>query len=210
MSAYTAVPVRTVEYRTDADLARLTASGDMDAKEALSRRLDEHLPHWVCRWSSTTQWIPDLANAAKHRILAELGGFDRARGSFNSWAYPIAYHAVIDQVRKLHLDKKEVSFDAMPEGALLTEADPAKEYADCRVKDEVRRLPTEQATIIWMRFEQMLSVEKIARRLHLSHKQVRLRLEKAKETLRRRLAYTVSTSHGPISPRTAVSIYSDK
>jgi len=199
MSEYTAVPAGTFDSRSDADLARLTVAGDMSAREVLGRRLDEHLPYWVCRWSSTTVWRADLANAAKQQILAALEEFDPARGSFNSWAYTVAYHAVIDKVRELHLDKKEVSYDAMPEGALLTIADPAKVYADNRVDEEVHRLPSEQETIILMRFDQMLSIEEIARKLHLSRKQVRLRLQKAMVTLRRRLAYTVSTSHGPIS-----------
>ena len=210
MSAYTAVPERTVDFRTDAELARLTVAGDLYAREVLGRRLDDHLPHWVRRWSSSSVWRADLANGAKQRILDRLNEYNPARGSFNTWAYQVAYHAVIDNVRELHLDRKEVSYDAMPEGALLSRADPAEEYADCRVKDEVRRLPSEQATIIWMKFEQMLSVAEIARKLHLSRKQVRLRLQKATAALRRRLAYTVSTSHGPISPRTTVSIYSDQ
>jgi RNA polymerase sigma-70 factor, ECF subfamily len=199
MSAYTAVPKRTVDCRSDADLARLTLAGDMSAREVLGGRLDEHLPHWVRRWSSSTMWRDDLANAAKQRILTKLEDFDCARGAFNSWAFPVAYHAVVDKVRELHLDKKEVSYDVMPEGALLTVVDPAEAYAANRVKEEVARLPEEQATIIRLRFVQMLSIEEIARKLHLSRKQVRLRLQKAMVSLRRRLVYTVSTSHGPIS-----------
>jgi RNA polymerase sigma-70 factor, ECF subfamily len=210
MSAYTAVPERTVDLRSNEDLARLSAAGDMAAREVLGRRLDEHLPHWVRRWSSSTVWRDDLANAAKQQILAELAKFDRARGSFNTWAYKVAYHAVIDKVRELHLNKKEVSYDVMPEGALLTVTNPAETYADDRVKEEVDELPKEQATIIQMKFYQMLSIEVIARKLHLSRKQVRLRLQKAMVTLRRRLVYTTSTSHGPISLSGTVSIYSDQ
>jgi RNA polymerase sigma-70 factor, ECF subfamily len=200
MSDYTAVPEGAGDFRADADLARLTAAGNMAAKEVLGRRLDERLPHWVRRWSCSTVWTADLANAAKQRILSRLGEFDRARGSFNTWAYRVAYHAVIDKVRELHLDRKEVSYDVMPEVALLTLAHPAEAYADCRVAEEVDRLPAEQATIVRMKFYQNLTIEEIAQKLHLSRKQVRLRLQKAMVTLRRRLAYTVSTSHGPISP----------
>jgi RNA polymerase sigma factor (sigma-70 family) len=210
MAACIAVLEGTADVRSDADLARLTVAGNKDARVTLDRRLEEHLPHWVRRWSCSTVWREDLAGAAKDRIRTRLDEYDPARGSFNSWAYKVAYHAVIDKVRELHLDKKEVSYDAMPEGALLTMADPAKDYADDRVKEEVDRLPDAQATIIRMRFVQMLCIEEIARKVHLSRKQVRLRLQKAMVTLRRRLAYTVSTSHGPISPSATVSIYSDQ
>jgi RNA polymerase sigma factor (sigma-70 family) len=199
MPAHTAVPKRTIDSSNDAELARLTLAGDKDASVALDNRLEEILPCWTCHWAKNAQWRPDLANAAKQRIRNRLSRYNPDRASFRTWAYKVGHRAVMNEVRNLHLKEKQVSLEVLGEDTFIFGADPAQLYANTRVKEEVAKLPEEQATIIRMKFEQMLSIDAIARKLHLSRKQVRLRLQKAMVTLRQRLAYAVSTSHGPVS-----------
>ena len=199
MSAHIPVPLLTVDNRTDAELARRAEAGDPTATEELAASLQRRVPCWVHHWYRNDAYERIVADRVHDRIRAKLPQYNPARGAFSTWAYKLAYRATLNEIRDLHLDRKEVSFESLGDDTLLSEADPADDYKACRVREEVDRLSLELGTIIRMRFYDGLSVERIARKLHLTRKQVRLRLEKAMWLLRRRLACVSSTSQGPIS-----------
>jgi len=199
MSVHTSVPPGTGDIRTDAELARDAEAGDPAAKEELAGRLLRKVPCWVRRWYRNDAFGDIVASKAQDRIRANLAKYNPELGAFSTWAYRVAYRAFLNAVRDLHLNAEEVSYEALGDDTFLSEAEPVPVYAACRVREELDRLDVELSTVMRLKFYKGLSVVQIARILHLTRKQVRLRMEKAMALLRTRLAYAFLTPPGPIS-----------
>jgi RNA polymerase sigma-70 factor (ECF subfamily) len=129
----------------------------------------------------------DLTHEVFCRVLRSLGTFDPERGSFAQWISAIARNAA----RKAWRRRADADgFDpALAEQVLVTD-EPPDRVAERRERldaldDCVRRLPPDLARIVRLRYVEGRTTRGIAAVERVAEATVRLRLDEARELLRR-------------------------
>lgn len=141
--------------------------------------------------------------AARDDLLAELSwhalerlaqdAFDPSRGSFGTWLYRVAWCRCVDLKRQQNARRR---IRLTPQGDDLPErADPAAPLPDvlagAEIGSAVRRamaeLPTEERSLLVLRFVEQRTLLDIAAALGITLEQAKYRLKRASVSLRREL-----------------------
>jgi RNA polymerase sigma-70 factor (ECF subfamily) len=173
----------TEEEPADSGLARRWQAGDRAAGSAL---IDRHLPRlrafFAVRCASATE-AEDLAQEVFLAVCRHLEAFDPAL-PFTGWLYGIARNKLADFWRRQH---PIATFERVPPEAVdhRSPADIHQESdgAADAWKEVFARLPEAQATALWLRVQEDLSVQEIARTMEVSLANAKVLLFRARQTL---------------------------
>ena len=137
----------------------------------------------------------EAEDAAQESMLRAWRAFDRYRGSgAATWLFRIAHNTCLDVLKSARMRHETPVFEDWRE----THGDPADPSAtpeesylraseDDRLWQAVLTLPPEQQTLIMLYYGENMSYEDIARAAGLRMGTVKSRLNRAKETLKKRL-----------------------
>jgi RNA polymerase sigma-70 factor (ECF subfamily) len=187
-------------YLSDPDVG-LMLEFQRGSPAAFDRLLQKYYPrvlNFICRYGVTREAAEDLTQDVFLKIYKAAANY-RPRSKFQTWAFTIARNAAFNakrSVRKDHVALEE-EFDSGTGVSVRQVADDrGKNASQLMVDEEERRaieaalasLPENQRTAVLLkRFEQM-SYEEIAGVMNCSVMSVKSLLNRAKETLRIRLA----------------------
>ncbi|MFZ5645449.1 MAG: RNA polymerase sigma factor [Bacillota bacterium] len=179
----------------DEHLVKRSREGDADAFDELVKKYQSKVFTVAYRFMGNHADANDLAQDAFIRAYQALSSF-RGDSSFATWLYRITSNVCRDEIRKQNRYKK-VSLDEMMTqpggGPNLTAADLTPEESLDRVelRDTVQRhlnsLSSEHRLILVMRDIQGLSYEEIASSLDCTLGTVKSRLNRARQTLKKRI-----------------------
>lgn len=186
---------------SNADLVRRANAGDFNALEELTTRHEKQVYSLALRMLRHRQDAEDVVQQTFLSMVEHLSGF-REESSFTTWLMRIATHAALKVIRKRRgLDT--ISLEAAAEAAGQGEAIPHPEFiADWReapheliargetgqlLEDALNRLDEKHRLVFILRDVQGLSVRETAQALALSEANVKVRLLRARLTLREQL-----------------------
>ena len=167
----------------DAGLAQQWQSGDCAAGSAL---IDRHLPRlrafFAARCGNAAE-ADDLAQDVFLAVCRSIDAYDR-RLPFTGWLYGIARKKLADFWRRNPHDTDAYrpmyeSIDHRSPADVHAETDDA---ADAW-KEVFSRLPEAQASALWLRVQEELSVEEIANTMEVSLANAKVLLFRARQTL---------------------------
>lgn len=128
MSAHTAVQDWAADSPTDTELAVRAQAGDLEALVHLHDKYREKFLSGFRRWLWRKDWAEECADEAWARLYEKLPQYNRALGSFGTWAFEVAHSSLLNHVRRLHLGRYDV-----PLNDLLAEVLPAPDRAGGRL-----------------------------------------------------------------------------
>ena len=166
----------------DGALAARWQGGDRQAGAVL---IDRHLPRlrafFAARCGNSTE-ADDLAQEVFLAICQSLHTYDRSC-VFTGWLYGIARNKLADFWRKHHapdsLTTGDEAFDYRSPATIHEEADEAA----AAWKEVFARLPEPQASALWLRVQEELSLEETARAMDVSLANAKVLLFRARQTL---------------------------
>ena len=180
----TAIPgaAATVAGDEDGELARRWQGGDRAAGAVL---IDRHLPRMrgflSARCGNPTE-ADDLAQEVFLSLCRNLSSYDRHL-AFTGWLYGIARHKLADHWRR---QRPVEVFEPRHEGTDHRSPDfiqQQTENAAAAWKEVFARLPEAQASALWLRVQEELSVEEIACAMEISLANAKVLLFRARQTL---------------------------
>ncbi len=166
----------------DRDLARRWQGGDQTAAAAL---IDRHLPRLraflAVRCGDATE-ADDLAQEVFLAVCRQIATY-QSDHLFTSWLYAIARHKVADYWRRRRPVER---FDASHEG--IDHRSPARLHEECdgcrnAWAEVFARLPETQASALWLRVQEDLSLEDIAQTLEVTLANAKVLLFRARQTM---------------------------
>ena len=166
----------------DAGLAQRWQAGDRAAGSAL---IDRHLPRlraFLAARCGDAAEADDLAQEVFLAVCRQVRTYDRAL-PFTGWLYGIARNKLADSWRRSRL---LVPFEPVHEAVeSRSPADIHQELdgAADAWKEVFARLPEAQASALWLRVQEGLSVEEIARTLEVTLANAKVLLFRARQTL---------------------------
>ena len=193
----------------DAELVRILATGDIDAKRgALAQLYDGHSRR-VYNIALRVVGSPDLAEDVVQEVFTRLPRQVRAfRGdaSFKSWIYRITVNRAIDR-RRRERRRPAMRLDAVPvepeTGGLPGRAERARPEAGLRagereeqIQAALLRLSPKLRAIAVLRYVEGLSYEQLAQVLSCSLGTVKSRLNRAHTALQRELRHLAPREEG--------------
>jgi RNA polymerase sigma-70 factor (ECF subfamily) len=190
--------------RVDAELVRVTISGDHSAFEALISRYKPLVRVVVARVLKGHDAIDDLVQDVFLKAFMSLSTLDQPE-RFRPWLLQIATNRARDYLR--HISRRErvvedsvlrravesgVVSAVRPSAAQSSESHAASEGAERnelrdRIEGAIRELPAGYHRLAAMRYLDGASYAEIAVRLHLPEKTVLRRARRARAMLRRKL-----------------------
>jgi RNA polymerase sigma-70 factor (ECF subfamily) len=191
----------TDEDRDRADMERLQAGQDAALNDLMARH-SERLFHFLVRALQNETEAADLAEETFVRIYQSRVRFD-PRQKFSTWLYAIAANLARDRFR-WRARHPEIALETAPQeqewpGELrdpqLTPGETVEKAERARiVREAVGALPEEMRTPLILAEFEGLSHAEIGQVLGCSPKAVEMRLYRARQQLRTRLADCVSAS----------------
>jgi RNA polymerase sigma-70 factor (ECF subfamily) len=190
----------TSEAQDQTDMARLK-NGDDDALNTLMGRYGERLFHYFIRLLQNETEAADLAQETFVRVYQSRARFDPDR-KFSTWIYAIATNLARDRLRwrsrhpEVSLDNNEAHESALKNTLPANQPTPresmeTKERA-AAVRRAVGELPEElRVPLVLAEYEEQSHAE-IAVALGCSPKAVEMRIYRARQQLRARLAPLLS------------------
>ena len=166
----------------DAELARRWQAGDRAAGSALIDRHLARLRVFLAARCGNTAEADDLAQEVFLAVCRGIGAYDRQL-PFTGWLYGIARNKLADFWRRRH------RLDAVqPDNEPIDPRSPAdihQETGDAAEawREVFARLPEAQASALWLRVQEDLSVEEIARTMEVSLANAKVLLFRARQTL---------------------------
>ncbi len=166
----------------DPALARRWQTGDANAgSELIARHLSRLRVFLGTRCGNATE-ADDLAQEVFLAVCRNIRSYDAAL-PFTGWLYGIARKKLADFWRHNHvvvsIRPENEQVDPRSPANIHQEADGAAEAW----KEVFARLPEAQASALWLRVQEDLSVEEIARTLEVSPANAKVLLFRARQTL---------------------------
>lgn len=166
----------------DAGLARRWQAGDRAAGSAL---IDRHLGRlrafFAARCGSGSD-ADDLAQEVFLAVCRGIGAYDQQL-PFTGWLYGIARRKLADFWRR-HRPTEAIQLTDEPlELRSPADIQQESENADEAWREVFARLPEAQASALWLRVQEGLSVEEIARTMEVSPANAKVLLFRARQTL---------------------------
>jgi RNA polymerase sigma factor (sigma-70 family) len=161
--------------------------------EGVLARYERRLLGYALRWVGDAEAARDVTQEFLLRLCRHRIALDDPR--LGPWLFRVGRNLAIDHLRKerpMHrLD--DLAF-APPAAADAPEEGAAREEASGRLLEQVRRLPSRQQEMVWLRFRGGLSYREIAEVCRTSVSNVGVLLHAALRTLRARLAEAPTAS----------------
>jgi DNA-directed RNA polymerase specialized sigma24 family protein len=183
MSACTAVPEGAADSPSDTELAVRAQAGDLDALVLLHDRYREKCLRGFRHWLWEKDWAEECADEAWARIYEKLPQYNRARGSFGTWAFDVAYSSLHNHVRYLHLGRKDVPLSDMMAEFLPAPTGPEVDFIRDLVWEKVHKLPYEQDFVLESRFGYLCKDKETAERLRILRRKVCYRCDQGLRSL---------------------------
>ncbi|MBK9125724.1 MAG: sigma-70 family RNA polymerase sigma factor [Chloroflexi bacterium] len=162
------------------------ARHDQKAFRVLFRRYHPRVFAYVAARVGSADDADDIAADVFVRVVDGLPGFEyRGPGSFSAWVFRIAYHEVVQHVRRYRL--RDVPIDDLPE---IAGGDTGPEHALQRkerfaaVRRAILRLPPRQQEVVSMRYFAGVRNREIAEALGIDERTVASTIIRALENLR--------------------------
>lgn len=196
------------QYPPDIELIEALRRGDAGAAERFLQAYQERIFAFgmmVCGHRE------DAEDIAQESLLSALHSVTQLRSpeAFHTWLFRIVRNACYRQRRvSRHAAQEPVSLDELPDAALITEAAAGEvgwpEHMLLRdqtrrvVQEAVSRLPAQDRLIVLLRDFENLSTEEVASIMDLGLSATKMRLQRARQKLRRELEpYFRSRSASP-------------
>jgi RNA polymerase sigma-70 factor (ECF subfamily) len=128
---------------------------------------------------------PDVAQACTVEVLRHLGDFDATRGRFDGWVSGFALNSVRAYNRGARKLRAEVALDDVAEPIIVENAATSKRAG---LDMALNKLAKKDRNLLSMKFGMGLSSDEIAEQVKMSPTQVRKRISRAIERLRRQPA----------------------
>ncbi len=183
-----------LSQQTDLELVARIQGGDEAAFDEFMRRYKHPLLNFVYRMLGDAAEGEDVAQDVFVRAYQHLGAFKvrSADAKVSTWLFTLARNAVIDRQRWRKRHPAE-SIETVADPVLATAADTADEASTREIGQHiaaaVAELPEDQRTALTLAEYQGLAYAEIAQVMKCSAKSVEARLYRAKQTLRKRLAF---------------------
>ena len=166
----------------DAELARRWQADDRAAGSALIDRHLSRLRAFLTARCGNAAEADDLAQDVFLAVCRGIQAYDEER-PFTGWLYGIARKKLADFWRRNHrLTTYEPDHEAVEPRSPADIHQEADGAADAW-KEVFARLPEAQASALWLRVQEELSVEEIARTLEVSLSNAKVLLFRARQTL---------------------------
>jgi RNA polymerase sigma factor (sigma-70 family) len=173
--------------QTDSQLIDRVRSGDDAGFDELLRRYKQPVVSFVYRLLGNEADAVEVAQDAFVRAYQNLERFDAGK-KFSTWLFALARNAAIDRLRWRDRHPIEELDVAHPAPVNVPSEVEAREIGR-QVAAAVAELPEDQRTAIVLSEYQDLSYAEIAGVMRCSEKSVESRLYRAKQALRKRLAF---------------------
>ncbi|MGE0482404.1 MAG: RNA polymerase sigma factor [Phycisphaerae bacterium] len=181
--------------RTDFDtqLMLQVQQGDREAANMLIRRNFERVARYIGRVVRDSRQVEDLTQETLVQVLANAGRFQPI-ARFSTWLYRVATNTALKYLTQSSVRSVVRTDDKLEKRDLADRADAGPEQQcgleelKSRVSDAINELPHNQRIALTLCEYEELSYEQIASVLNVSVEGVRCLLQRARTTLRTRLA----------------------
>jgi RNA polymerase sigma-70 factor (ECF subfamily) len=174
--------------------------GDAGAFEALVRHYQDRVHALAWRLTYDEHLARDITQDVFLRLYERLDRYDPTKGGFEAWFLTLATNLALNARARAQL-RKAASLDAPAagrEGDERREAPPdpaagaaperaAEAEARAAIRQAIRELPDLYAGVVVLHYLEGLGVKEIAARLDMPVGTVKIRLHRARATLRERL-----------------------
>lgn len=188
MSQSTLLPTTALMTLSDEQVVERVLAGDTSLYEILMRRYNQRLFRVARGIVTDDAEAEDVAQEAWVRAFRELATF-RGEARFSTWVTRIACHEALARARKRRR-LVAIDGDEPPEPSRETSS-PEREMANrelqTMLREAVEALPDPLRAVFCLREIEGLSTEQTADALGLTAENVRVRLHRAKRSLRQRL-----------------------
>lgn len=185
------------QINADWTLVEQAKAGDDRAFDALMARYKRPILSFVYRMIGDASEAEDLAQDVFVRAYQNIRkpGFQQTTGAFSTWLFQVSRNAAIDFLRRRKRRPTE-SLSAMEDNGRhvasrcgAADQEMANREIGEQIAAAVARLPEDQRTAVILSEYQELSYAEIAAIMKCSEKAVELRLYRARQFLRQRLAH---------------------
>jgi RNA polymerase sigma-70 factor, ECF subfamily len=187
MSLLATEPVAAPAALDDEEVVARVLAGDVSLFEILMRRYNQRLFRVARGILADDAEAEDVAQEAWVRAFRELAGY-RGEARLATWLTRIACHEALARAQKR---RRLVQVGGEPPEPLAVSLGPERELENRELKaalqEAVEALPTPLRSVFCLREVEDLSTEETADALGLSAENVRVRLHRAKRTLRQTL-----------------------
>ena len=172
---------------SDESIVSTCLAGDAAGFEAIHAAHGRRVMAYLRRSGFRQHDAEDLCQETFVRVFRHLHSFDPARGSLGGWISAIAHNVVRKHWRRSGAATGQ--FDPELAEQTLSEGDPVDtvEQADTNraVDDCVSQLPPELGRLVSLRYVEARTTRGMAEVMGIPEATVRLRLDKAKDLIRR-------------------------
>jgi len=174
--------------RADHEWVRLldwARRGDHTAEDRLANNVLEYAKRRVRILGVSADDAPDVAQACTVEVLRHLGDFDAARGRFDGWVSGFALNSVRAYNRGTRKLRVEVALEDVAEPTVDEHPTTSKRVG---LATALEKLTPRDRNLLGMKFGMGLSSDEIAEQVKMSPTQVRKRISRAIERLRKQPA----------------------
>jgi len=174
--------------RADQEWVRLldwARRGDHTAEDRLATDVLEYAKRRVRFLGVSADDVPDVAQACTIEVLRHLGDFDAERGRFDGWVSGFALNSVRAYNRGARKLRAEVALEDVAEPTADSSSRDSKRVG---LEAALARLTSRDKNLLHLKFGLGLSSEEISERVQMSPTQVRKRVSRTIERLRRQPA----------------------
>lgn len=170
-----------METPTDMEIVRRVQAGDAEAFGWLVNRYSGRI--YALAWAVVrdAQQAEDVAQETFIRAYEHIGGF-RGASAFSTWLYRIAYNRAAGECRRRSFGRIDAESCAVAEEPSVERFD---EETIVRMRRALERLRPEERALVTLFYEEERSVAEIAQIMDLTQSNVKVRLHRLRERLRR-------------------------
>lgn len=191
MTSISSRPTLSAQPESDDSLLAAVATGSsIGAFETLVERYSKRVFALVVRMVGSAPDAEEITQDVMMRVFDRAGAFS-GQSTVSTWIYRIAYNQAIDHMRRVRPDRASTS-EPMPDMADNTEADPDEERL-AQLNVALRRLEPADRALLTLYYYDSHSVGEIAEIMHLSPSNVKIRLMRLRDRLRKSIT-TLSPS----------------
>lgn len=183
---------------SDETLVRSARQGDRAAFELLLRRYAPPLMRFACARTRSPQDAEDIVQDTLLRAFENLASYNPAY-PLKNWLFTIAYRCMVSAARR-----KRPSRLSEEAAANLPAAETDPTATGDWLWDHVGQMNPADHTVLWLRYQQDMSVEEIAKITQKTPIGVRVRLHRARGRLARTLSAAAESNEPLPAPLRAI------
>ncbi|HOD11677.1 MAG TPA: RNA polymerase sigma factor [Candidatus Omnitrophota bacterium] len=184
----------------DEDLILAYQDGDKEALEVIFHRYKKPIFNYALRILSDRAEAEDIVSDIFITLFVKKDSY-KPQAKFSTWLYTVARHMCFTRLRQKRRffafwvkDKKEDEYHQMdiPDISLNPEKVTAEEELSSAVQKALNKLPALQKEVIVLREYQNLSYQEISLVLDCSLEKVKILIFRARENLKKHLAFLIT------------------